>query len=351
MSFDRLKPAFDAVPGCAFVLRFDDEGRAAPGDADDIARIGAPGEGFVWLHLDLDDLAVHALLKQLKALNDDARKTLSGRIETQFIEHTGDIVRGAFVDHERDISGRLPQTDYLRFAFGEQFLISARQRPLDAVEITRMALSAGRLASSPLELFETIVGHLCDELGRMIFELAAALDGIEERIVMDGSGLDERATLGPTRRAALRLAREVGGLRSPLRRLEASVSDPEQDELKEAGGRLARRADILAHDLSELQDRARVLQDELSAINSLVTNDRLYVLTMVTTLLLPATFVTGFFGMNTKNLPFTETTDGTAYAAALCVGASLVVLYFMRRLGLTRPRGAVGAQKPPPPKV
>ncbi|MFY9831886.1 MAG: CorA family divalent cation transporter, partial [Methylocystis sp.] len=147
---------------------------------------------------------------------------------------------------------------------------------------------------------------------------------------------------------ALRLAREVGGLRSPLLRLEASVSDPEQDDLREAGARLARRADILAHDLSEVQDRARLLQDELSAIDSLVTNDRLYILTMVTTLLLPATFVTGFFGMNTKSLPFTETIGGTAYAAALCVGASLVVLYFMRRLGLTRPRGAVGAQKPPP---
>ncbi len=348
MGFDRLKPAFHAVPGCAFVLRFDDEGRAEPGDADDVAQIGAPGEGFVWLHLDLDDLNVHTLLGRLPMLGEDARKTLSGRIETQFIEHSGDIVRGAFVDHERDISGRLPQTDYLRFAFGEQFLISARRRPLDAVESTIVALSAGRLASSPLELFETIVGHLCDELGRMIFELSTALDGIEERIVMDGQGLDERATIGPTRRAALRLAREVGGLRSPLRRLEASVSDPEQDELKEAGGRLSRRAEILAHDLSELQDRARLLQDELSAINSLVTNDRLYVLTMVTTLLLPATFVTGFFGMNTKSLPFTETVGGTAYAAALCVGASLVVLYFMRRLGLTRPRGAVGAQKPSP---
>jgi Mg2+ and Co2+ transporter CorA len=182
----------------------------------------------------------------------------------------------------------------------------------------------------------------------MIFELSATLDRIEERIVMGGQGLDERATLGPTRRAALRLAREVGGLRSPLLRLEASVSDPEQDDLREAGARLARRADILAHDLSEVQDRARLLQDELSAIDSSVTNDRLYILTMVTTLLLPATFVTGFFGMNTKNLPFTETTDGTAYAAALCVAASLVVLYFMRRLGLTRPRGAIGAQKPPP---
>ena len=349
MSFDRLKPAFHAVPGCALVLRFDDEGRAEPGDADDIAHIGTPGEGFVWLHLHLDDPNVDAMLKRLSVLNDDARKTLSGPIDRQFVEHSGDIVRGAFFDRERGADGPAATgMDYLRFAFGEQFLVSARQRPLRAVESTLMALGAGRLASSPLELFEAIVGHLCDELGRMIFELSSTLDRIEERIVMGGQGLDERATLGPTRRAALRLAREVGGLRSPLLRLEASVSDPEQDDLREAGARLARRADILAHDLSEVQDRARLLQDELSAIDSLVTNDRLYILTMVTTLLLPATFVTGFFGMNTKSLPFTETIGGTAYAAALCVGASLVVLYFMRRLGLTRPRGAVGAQKPPP---
>src|SRR5208282_1491088 len=101
MSFDRLKPALDAVPGCAFALRFDDEGRAEPGDADDVAHIGAPGEGFVWLHLDLNDLNVHALLKRLTVLNDDSRKTLSGPIDHQFIEHSGDIVRGAFIDHER----------------------------------------------------------------------------------------------------------------------------------------------------------------------------------------------------------------------------------------------------------
>ncbi len=351
MSFDRLKPALDAIPGCALALRFDDEGRAEPGDADDVAHIGAPGEGFLWLHLDLSDPDAHVLISRLDMLNEDARQTLSGPIDHQFIDHSGNFVRGAFIDHERGVSGRLPQTDYLRFAFGEQFLVSARERPLHAVESTRIALSAGRLASSPLELFETIVGHLCDELGRMIFELTTALDQFEERMVTVGHGLDERASLGPTRRAALRLAREVGGLRSPLLRLEASVSDPEQDELKEAGARLARRADILAHDLSEVQDRARLLQDELSAINSLITNDRLYILTMVTTLLLPATFVTGFFGMNTKSLPFTETENGTAYAGALCVAASMLVLFFMRRLGLTRPRGVDGPQKPPTTKI
>ena len=105
MSFDRLKPAFHAVPGCALVLRFDDEGRAAPGDADDVAHIGAPGEGFVWLHLHLDDPNVDAMLKRLSVLNDDARKTLSGPIDRQFVEHSGDIVRGAFFDRERGADG------------------------------------------------------------------------------------------------------------------------------------------------------------------------------------------------------------------------------------------------------
>ena len=181
--------------------------------------------------------------------------------------------------------------------------------------------------------------HLSDELGRMIFELSAALDRIEERILTDGHGHGERTTLGSTRRAALRLAREVGGLRSPLLRLEAIVDEEENEELKEVGARLARRVDILANDLAEVQDRGRVLQGELNALASLVTNDRLYILTVVTTILLPATFVTGFFGMNTRDLPFTEIQNGTVYAGALCVGAAVAALIIIRRLGLTRPLG------------
>jgi zinc transporter len=351
MALDRLRPALEAdIPGCAWVLRFDDEGRAEPGEEADISRIGAPGEGFVWVHLDLNDLRVHALLKKLDFLGEDVVRTLSGRIDRQFIDHAGNIVRGALVDRERTIGGPIPQTGFLRFAFGEQFLFSARDRPLDAIESTRMALSAGLLAETPLDLFETIVGQLCDEIGKIIYELSTALDRIEERIVTDGKGLNERAALGATRRSALRLAREVSGLRSPLLRFETILSDPAQADLKDTGARLGRRADILAHDLAEVQDRARLLQDELHAIASLVTNDRLYILTIVTTLMLPATFVTGFFGMNTKNLPFAEIENGSVYAGALCVVASALVFLWIRRMGLTRPRDAEGTEKPPTPK-
>jgi zinc transporter len=69
-----------------------------------------------------------------------------------------------------------------------------------------------------------------------------------------------------------------------------------------------------------------------------VSDDRLYILTVVTTLLLPATFVTGFFGMNLKNLPFAEDDTGLVYVSIMCVIASAAVLMMIRRMGLTNPR-------------
>ena len=42
-----------------------------------------------------------------------------------------------------------------------------------------------------------------------------------------------------------------------------------------------------------------------------VTNRRLFTLSILTSGLLPPTLVTGFFGMNTRDLPFLNTADGT----------------------------------------
>jgi Mg2+ and Co2+ transporter CorA len=51
--------------------------------------------------------------------------------------------------------------------------------------------------------------------------------------------------------------------------------------------------------------------------------------------------------MNTRNLPFAESPWGSAVAGGLCALASLVVLFLMRRMGLTRPGGAEPSRKSP----
>ena len=55
------------------------------------------------------------------------------------------------------------------------------------------------------------------------------------------------------------------------------------------------------------------------------TNRSLSLLTGVTTLLLPPTFITGLFGMNVKRLPFTDDEFGFIYAVAMCALSSLAM--------------------------
>jgi Mg2+ and Co2+ transporter CorA len=55
-------------------------------------------------------------------------------------------------------------------------------------------------------------------------------------------------------------------------------------------------------------------------------------LTIITTFFLPASLVAGIFGMNVKNLPFTDINSGFFWSMVILVGASLAILIFMQRM-------------------
>jgi zinc transporter len=245
------------------------------------------------------------------------------------------------------LSGPTSRTDYVRFVSGASFFISARRLPMDSVEATRIAVDRGARLYSPIDLFEQLTHALIDGLARKVAELGAAFDRVEDRII-DQRGRLARPALSAARRDAVRLARQINGLSTTVARLEAideEIGEQRDDDLRAAAARLVQHAGGLNQDVTSLQERARLLQDELNALLSLETNDRLYVLTLTTMLLLPATFVTGFFGMNTKDLPFIETDNGTLYATILCVLASATALFLMRRWGLA---GAPEGDEPRP---
>ncbi len=336
MSVDRLKPALDVpLPGCNWLLRFDAEGAATPGAMEGVADIGASGAAFIWLHLDRTDTRVREFLGELQWLDAEARDALAGPVDHQYVEHAGEILSGAIVDHEQALDGVRSQTDFLRFAVGRNFVVTSRRTPLYAPQAVWRRLSDGLAIASPEALFELLVSQVCDCSSRMLRDIAGMLDKIEENVVIEGRGRDQRADLGRQRRKTVRLARQISGLQSTLRRLEEAADGPDHDALVDLASGLGQRADSLARDAANLQDRARVLQEEINAILTLETNDRLYMLTILTAVLLPATFVTGYFGMNTKNLVFGESESGTLYATLLCLIASAGAIFVMRRLGIT----------------
>jgi zinc transporter len=62
-----------------------------------------------------------------------------------------------------------------------------------------------------------------------------------------------------------------------------------------------------------------------------VTNRRLFTLSVLTACLLPPTLVTGFFGMNTKDMPFQNVEGGTWMAATVALAAAFACYWALRR--------------------
>jgi len=84
---------------------------------------------------------------------------------------------------------------------------------------------------------------------------------------------------------------------------------------------LAQKFDALDYEFSALYERARLLQDEIAGRMTAITNRRLFTLSVLTACMLPSTLVTGFFGMNTKDMPFQSGDGGTWYALLLVIAA------------------------------
>jgi zinc transporter len=82
------------------------------------------------------------------------------------------------------------------------------------------------------------------------------------------------------------------------------------------------------------RDRAQLLQEEVTMKTAEQTNRNLQILAIVTTIFLPATLVTGIFGMNVMGLPLTQSPHGFLWSIMILIGSSALVLWFLKRSGI-----------------
>jgi zinc transporter len=219
----------------------------------------------------------------------------------------------------------------------ERLLISGRYRLLTAVEKVRAKIEGGQVRlPSVAALLENIVDHVADAVDAVADSHATKLDQIENDLTERNIADNSRQDLGEVRRTSVKLHRQLAGLRTLFHRLERDGTDQLPPPLRIAASKLAQRLDALDHDIVETRERARVLQEEITEATHAASNRALNILTVITTVILPPTLVTGVFGMNTKGLPFTEDPNGFIYALLLMAGSTVGVYWLMRKIGALR---------------
>src|SRR5277367_4156742 len=299
--------------GFAWIFRFGPDGQGASIPPDAHFELNQPGEGFLWVHLDIGDKRAQSWLRQQSAIPETARYMFAHVGEHhQHIEQSDGVIWGAIFDFVRDVGGATENLGHLRFALGERFLVSARRFPLQSADATRREIESGRRIDAPAALFETIVdaGHRCDDdrrrpgyrsVGR--YRGARARRGSARRTKKAGS---DSALGGAASSATHRHARDLPALRSAIARRSfrrgpgGGLSADPAHRLPAPGPPLGAgaRAPAVGRD-----GGANRQQHQPQPVPPDRRDDAVA----------PPTFITGLFGMNVKGLPFTDDEFGFIY--------------------------------------
>jgi zinc transporter len=297
-------------------------------------RVASPGTPM-WFHLNLNDARARRWLQERAQLPAEAREPMlaaEARTHAEVLPGGGLVAVLADLDH--DFHGGSIGFHHIRVFLDETHLITGRRHPLRSVDLLRRELQTGAVeVASPISLFERLVEALAHTLGAAVSQLGDEVDDAEEQI-LGGHLKHQGATLGRIRRALAQLRRHLHANRAALApvpgRLPPAYTNQQRQDLRQAIERLT----AVSHDLELVQERARLLQEEIANGLTEVTNRNLFVLSIVTTILLPITLITGIFGMNVGGLPWVGDAGGFWWVMLVMVSAFAVTLGFLRRRGM-----------------
>lgn len=180
----------------------------------------------------------------------------------------------------------------------------------------------GRLPTTVGGFLVALAGGLASGTAPSVENLDDMLDQVEDEML--DSDIDDpahRTMLATIRRQAISYRRHLVPQRDAILSLAIEpteiLSPRERAELHAVGDQVAR----IAEDLEELRDRAAVTQEEMRARREAKISRTVYLLTIIATVALPLSLLTGLLGVNVGGIPLAGSPWGFVI---VCVG--LVVL-------------------------
>ena len=288
---------------------------------------------FRWLHLDLWDQRSARWIADHSGLPADVQALFLSTEEHPRIIGSRRAMGLVLPDFQREFDRvETERIGALHIALRPGLMLTGRHHPLHTPDIFRhRAAQAEDLSvDSALRL---VLGTLADSLAGRTASAMSELLALEDQVLADDHAPDMRA-LVTLRRLTARLHRMASGMHMALFR---AIDDPSIDATYRGWIEpVVRRLQPIERDVIAAQTQLRLLREELDLQAGQQTNENVYLLSVITALFMPATLVTGFFGMNTGGLPLAAGGSGTFLATIIAILCSLATWLLLRTLGLIR---------------
>ena len=267
-----------------------------------------PGQ-FVWLHFNLSNAASERWLRAHAALEENFYEALHQGSRSTRIEVADEALVAVVNDVLHNFSFDSADISTLWVHVTPHGVISARRKPLESIERLRQAVERGEVLRSPVELLNHLLRDQADVLVKIVREAGTRVDTIEDHLLA-GRLTRKREDLGALRRVLVRLQRllapEPAALFRLLQRPPPWIDVDDRQDLRQATEEFA----VVLTDLTSLQERIKLLQEEIAAQVSEDNGRSLFVLTIVTVTALPINLVAGLLGMNVGGIPLAQHAQG-----------------------------------------
>ncbi|HEX5344699.1 MAG TPA: transporter [Duganella sp.] len=278
---------------------------------------------FIWLHYNLANTASEKWLHEHTTLPEEFYESLHEGPRSTRIELADDTLVAVVNDVLHDFSFEPSDISTLWLSVDRHIVISARRKPLRAVDSLRNAVRNGEPIRSSVELLTHLLRDQADALIKIVRDAITTVDSIEDNLLA-GKLTTKRASLGALRRVLVRLQRllapEPAALFRLLQKPPAWMAESDVQELRQSTEEFS----MVLADMASLQERIKLIQEEIAALASEANNHSLFVLTVVTVLALPINIIAGLLGMNVGGIPLAQAEHG--FLIVVVIVASFTVI-------------------------
>lgn len=312
---------------CAY--RLDGSGGGTELDWESALETDAAASIWVHLHLDseqthnwlrnqsgLPDIVVDALLSEetrprCTAINDGLLVNLRGVNLNPGSEPEDMVSIRLYIDHKR--------------------IVSVRRRILLSVQDIREEIAAGHGPKNSADFLAEITDKLMIRIGPVISDLDDAVDAVEDHVI-ENTRASLRGDLWRLRRQAIALRRHISPQREAIARIASEIISWIDAH---AGQRLRETVDRITRYVEELdsaRERAAIIQDELATRLSEQINRNMYILSVIASIFLPLSLITGLLGINVAGIPGDKWPLAFTVVTAGLVVVGIIEYFLFRRL-------------------
>lgn len=283
-------------------LLLDQEGSAKELSYEEINNFESIKDGILWVHFDYSSAVARDWIRNKSGIDLVAIEALLTEETRPRTTILGDALLIALRGVNLNPNSKPEDMVSIRLYISPNLIISTKRRNLLSIDEIKDSLKKGTGVKSSSEFLIQLTSRVISRMEGVIDEIEDRTNYLEENLI-ESADAKFRHEILSIRRETIILKRYLSPQKEALSKLYNEkiswIDEYKRIELRETNDQLMRHIE----ELDTIRDKVILIQEELANSLSDKLNQKMYILSIISAVFLPLTFLTGLLGINIGGIP------------------------------------------------